>query len=343
MDSDKASLVTRVRSAQIKLLYENAALSTLMSLINAALVFFLLREFMPKQFLLIWLAAIIIISLIRIGIYRLYWSQHGQRENPARWQRLYLIGAYASGALWGLMIYVAGVQDILWLQGFMGFITAGMTAGGLSAMAPILSACIPYAVLVTGAFIAAMLYYSDHLHLVMSAMAVMYLLFLIRTSIHLNRAQLQSIKAQFEGDDLYGFLQHSRADTKQLDRSLPTEIQDYDQLRNEHENFFEYTVDPQCIIGPDSYFELANPALEKLTGFSIGNLQSRPLIEWVHPDDRGQINTVFKAVNRGMRAIQFRCRLRNSDDQWIPLLWHVAIRNKRLYASLRPLKNTSKS
>lgn len=117
MDSDKASLVTRVRSAQIKLLYENAALSTLMSLINAALVFFLLREFMPKQFLLIWLAAIIIVSLIRIGIYRLYWSQHGQRENPARWQRLYLIGAYASGALWGLMIYVAGVQDILWLQG----------------------------------------------------------------------------------------------------------------------------------------------------------------------------------------------------------------------------------
>lgn len=45
MDTDKASLVTRVRSAQIKLLYENAALSTLMSLINAALVFFLLWEF----------------------------------------------------------------------------------------------------------------------------------------------------------------------------------------------------------------------------------------------------------------------------------------------------------
>lgn len=146
-----------------------------------------------KQFLLMWLAAIIIISLIRISIYRLYWSQHGQRENPARWQRLYLIGAYASGALSGLVIYVAGVQDILWLQGFIGFITAGMTAGGLM---PILSACIPYAVLVTGAFVAGMPHYSDHLHLVMSAMAVMYLLFLIRTSIHLNRAQLQSIKAQ---------------------------------------------------------------------------------------------------------------------------------------------------
>lgn len=309
-----------------------------MSLINAALVFFLLWDFMPKLFLLIWLAVLILISLFRVGVYRVYWFQRGERQDPHYWRRLYLAGAYVSGAAWGVLIYVATTQDIVWLHGFIGFITAGVTAGGLIAMSPVLSACIPYALLVTLPFTYALLAYYDSLHVVMALMSIVYTLFLVRTAVRIHHLQLQSIKPQLEGDELFNFLKDSKRETEQLKESLAAEIGDYGQLQNDRELFFEDALDPFCIIGSDGHINLANPAMEQLIGLGTGNLRLQTFVDMIHPDDRGLLEKAFAERERGTHGIQFKCRLQHSDGNWVPMMWRAAIRDGRLFCSARQIK-----
>ena len=50
--------------------------------------------------------------------------------------------------------------------------------------------------------------------------------------------------------------------------------------------FFELSIDMLCFARFDGYFQHLNPAWERTLGHTITELQSQPMIEFVHPDDR---------------------------------------------------------
>lgn len=51
-------------------------------------------------------------------------------------------------------------------------------------------------------------------------------------------------------------------------------------------HFFNQSPDLLCIAGFDGIFKRLNPAWSPLLGWSNTELQARPFLEFVHPDDR---------------------------------------------------------
>jgi PAS domain S-box-containing protein len=87
--------------------------------------------------------------------------------------------------------------------------------------------------------------------------------------------------------------------------------------------FFALSIDMLCIAHFSGYFIRLNPAWEKTLGFSREELQSKPMFEFVHPDDRERTLAQNRRVRTGGQALAFENRYvcKNGSYKW--LLWNA--------------------
>jgi PAS domain S-box-containing protein len=89
------------------------------------------------------------------------------------------------------------------------------------------------------------------------------------------------------------------------------------------DRFFTLSIDMLCIAHFSGYFKRLNPAWEKTLGFSREELQSKPMFDFVHPDDREHTLEQNRKVRSGVQALAFenRYRCKNGSYRW--LLWNA--------------------
>ena len=107
----------------------------------------------------------------------------------------------------------------------------------------------------------------------------------------------------------------------------------------EHERFFQLSLEPLCIAGLDGYFKKVNPAWTKALGWSSDELVSRPWLDFVHPDDREPTIAAGSQLGGGLAVIHFTNRYRCKDGSYRVLEWHAAplVEAGAIYASARDI------
>jgi PAS domain S-box-containing protein len=85
------------------------------------------------------------------------------------------------------------------------------------------------------------------------------------------------------------------------------------------ERIFDLSVDLLGIAGLDGYFKRVNPAFERTLGYSSAELLSRPLVDFVHPDDRQRTTEAIDALGRGEKLVQFENRqvCPDGSERWL--------------------------
>jgi PAS domain S-box-containing protein len=87
--------------------------------------------------------------------------------------------------------------------------------------------------------------------------------------------------------------------------------------------FFDFARDLFCIVGFDGYYKLVNASFEHVLGYSREEILSRPIMEFVHPDDLQRANDAFAGVVSGQDVIGFESRLICADGSPRRFEWNT--------------------
>lgn len=103
------------------------------------------------------------------------------------------------------------------------------------------------------------------------------------------------------------------------------------------DRFFAISPGLMSIAGFDGYFKMLNPAWEKVLGYSVEELCSKPYLELVHPEDREKaIDEAFEICN-GRAVFRFKNRYRCQDGSYRWLAWNAtpSPTQQLIYSSVR--------
>jgi PAS domain S-box-containing protein len=105
------------------------------------------------------------------------------------------------------------------------------------------------------------------------------------------------------------------------------------------ERFFDVSIDMLCVLDFSGYFKRLNPAWEKALGFTREELQSKPFIEFVHPDDRERTLEQNRKVRSGGQALAFENRYLCKDGSFRWFRWNAApdFGQKVIYSAARDI------
>src|SRR5688572_11310769 len=116
-----------------------------------------------------------------------------------------------------------------------------------------------------------------------------------------------------------------------------------DDMREEasdlEDRFFALSLDMLCSAHFSGYFKRLNPAWEKTLGFSREELRSKPMFEFVHPDDLERTRDQNQTVRSGGQALVFENRYRCKDGSYKWLLWNATadLDHQVIYAVARDI------
>src|ERR1043165_517682 len=121
---------------QVRLLFKNARPAYSTTILNGAILAYVLRVDAPAPLLVGWYACLVLVTALRAALVWRYHRSTDKLTHASTWNRLYVLGAAVAGMVWGAAaLLVSSIADSVAHQAFVAFMLAGMSAGGVSVLA----------------------------------------------------------------------------------------------------------------------------------------------------------------------------------------------------------------
>ncbi len=111
------------------------------------------------------------------------------------------------------------------------------------------------------------------------------------------------------------------------------------QADQQRARFFALSLDLMCIAGFDGYFKHLNPAWERTLGWTLAELQARPWIEFVHPDDVAPTVAAAQSIMAVGSCLSHENRYRCKDGsyRWLQCTAQEIVGQQLMYAIARDI------
>jgi PAS domain S-box-containing protein len=93
--------------------------------------------------------------------------------------------------------------------------------------------------------------------------------------------------------------------------------------QEERDRLFNLSLDLLCVAGFDGWLQQVSPAWTRCLGWTAQELTGRPMLDFVHPDDRALTLNVREKIHLGLPARGFENRYRGKDGAYRWLAWNV--------------------
>jgi signal transduction histidine kinase len=197
-----------VRAERVRLLYSFPQ-RVIGNAINAALVAWVVWGLVDRLLLLGWLLLQIFVAALRMAMAMAY-RRRPPADDPARWERYFVLGTIAAGLLWGASSSIVWLSPEIASHVFIAFVIAGTTSAAASMSYPSLPAYYWFAGLAALPLAVGYLLVADTIHVAMGLMTLLLVALLSAQARVAHATMLRSFRLQEDNRDLVRNLSAAR-------------------------------------------------------------------------------------------------------------------------------------
>lgn len=237
---------TQLYVEQVRLLYRNALVGLIATLINAPALVFIMRSIVPNRVMSTWLVCILLVSIARFVQFLRFRRVSPDSSDVGRWGTWFIIGLALSGILWGSAgVFLFPAESIIH-QAFLAFVLGGMAIGAAGAFSVVMPAFMAYALPSLAPLIVRFLVLGDEMHLAMGGMSLLFSVLITGIALHINKVTVASLRLRFENNSLISYLSSAKDNLEKLNRELSSEDMERRKAEEElkrHREHLEELVD----------------------------------------------------------------------------------------------------
>jgi len=317
--------------AQVRLVHENSLLTQLVALFNASLLGYVQWAVVDHTTILVWLLCMIGVTLARLQIARAFQRTQPGVEAIGLWRNVFLVSVASSGILWGAAgIFLFPIESFAH-QVFTSFVIAGMIAGAVATLSPLLIAFVLFAVPPMLAIAVQFLLRGDQMYFSMSLMSVLFGLAMLAVARHLNSTLRTSMALSQRNVRLIRVLTKAKSHAEVLNLSLQEEVAERRQKERALRDGEALLAEAQRMarLGSWSYHPIARRAAwsdETYRIYGTDRAASPPscraMVARIHRDDRRRVYALFKRAMRCGEPFETEFRIDSADgrQRWIHTL-----------------------
>jgi PAS domain S-box-containing protein len=127
--------------------------------------------------------------------------------------------------------------------------------------------------------------------------------------------------------------------------NIVMDITERKQIEEERDRLFNLSVDMQCIICFDGYFQQLNSAWERTLGYRRKHLLTQPFLAFVHPDDWDATHRFFEQLLEGksVQGFENRYHCQNNAYRWFSWNAYPLVEQQRIYAIIRDITESKQN
>ncbi len=204
-------------------LFLNQNLGHAATLVNGIILSVIQWHVISRTFVILWMAALILTIGIRITIVCLYKRHRSSKKSMTYWYRLFLIGLFISGTIWGLPGIILHYGNSIIVEMLITLTIGGMVAGASAIYAPMISAFFAYSL---PSMLPVTVIAFAHGGIEHTAIGIMLLLFFTLMSFSCNRNRKvfeASLVLKNEKNDLVNYLSEAKAESEKINIQLEKE------------------------------------------------------------------------------------------------------------------------
>ena len=259
---------------QVKLLFHNAPVAYATTLVNGAILVYVLRADISASVLLAWYGCLLVVTGIRVIAAWRYGRIKPSHRDVQRWNTVYVAGAALAGAVWGATAVVLFPLDSIAYQAFISFVLAGMAAGGVSVLAARREACLAFLLPLLLPLAIRFLGLDTDLQRAMGVLTLVFLVGMFVSSANFYCSILTSLNLRFD----------KRGLQQEIERRLHAE-QALSSEKERLQTTLSAIGESVVLVNANGVIEYMNPATERTFGWPRQEVLHRP------------VNDVFKSVD----------------------------------------------
>jgi len=308
----------RILVEQVRLLHDNALLSQCIALFNAGILSYVQWGRVDRATILCWLTCMVTVSILRLGQSRAFARAAVSADQIFTWRNRFLLGAAASGILWGTAGVVLFPDASLPHQVFVSFVVAGMVAGAVATLSPMMSAFAVFTLPALLPIIVQFLLRGGEVFFPMAVMAVLYGLAMTAVARHVNASVRTSLGLNHRNGELVDVLTEANAHAEHLNQSLQAEVTERRATENALRESEESLKAAQRMarLGSWTYDPISHRASWSAETFRIYGVDTGSetpscwqLLRHLHPDDRRRVYALLKRALTEGRPYETELRI----------------------------------